>query len=130
MAITYTEKGPGLHLAVRAAGHWLRQENGAWQSSNDVAVQAIIDSYDPMTYTRADPGAGKLKRLQDAFDARTSLFAIADAGTSQTVTGAQFGNFCATAINNYRVKKAALLAATTQAELDAVDLTTGWPANP
>lgn len=130
MAITYIEKGPGLHIAVRAAGHWLRQENGVWISSNDAAVQAMINSFDPMTYTRADPGAGKLKRLQEGFDARTSLFAIADAGAATTVTAAQFGAFCATAINNYRVKKAALLAATTQAELDAVDLTTGWPANP
>lgn len=43
--INYTEKGHGLHEAVRAAGHALRQENNAWTSSNDVAVQAIIDAY-------------------------------------------------------------------------------------
>ncbi len=43
--INYTEKGPGLHKAVREAGHALRQENGTWVSSNDVAVQAIIDGY-------------------------------------------------------------------------------------
>ena len=42
--IQYTEKGYGLHNAIRAAGHWLREENGAWVSSNDEAVQAIIDS--------------------------------------------------------------------------------------
>jgi hypothetical protein len=43
--ITYTEKGAGLHEAIRAAGHFLRQENGTWVSSNDIAVQSIIDAY-------------------------------------------------------------------------------------
>ena len=43
--ITYTEKGSGLHEAIQKAGHWLHQENGEWVSSNDAAVQAIIDAY-------------------------------------------------------------------------------------
>lgn len=45
MAITYTEKGHGLHDAIRAAGFSLRREGDLWVSSDDVAVQAIIDSY-------------------------------------------------------------------------------------
>lgn len=51
--IDYIEKGPGLHAAIRAAGHWLREENGVLVSSNDVAVQAIIDSYDPLPEAKA-----------------------------------------------------------------------------
>lgn len=51
--IQYTEKGVGLHQAIRAAGHWLREENGQWVSSNDAAVQAIIDGYDPAAPARA-----------------------------------------------------------------------------
>ena len=43
--ITYTEKGPGLHAAIRKAGHSLYQENGEWIASDAVAVQAIIDGY-------------------------------------------------------------------------------------
>lgn len=43
--ITYTEKGPGLHNAIRAAGHWLEQRDGVWVSSDDAAVQIIIDGY-------------------------------------------------------------------------------------
>lgn len=43
--IEYAEKGPSLHAAIRAAGHWLREENGTWVSSNDEAVQAIIDGF-------------------------------------------------------------------------------------
>lgn len=45
MAINHTEKGPGLILAVERAGHWLICVDGVWQSSDDDAVQAIIDSY-------------------------------------------------------------------------------------
>ena len=45
MTIYYTEKGAGLHEAIRAAGHWIAQHDGQWVSSNDQAVQAIIDGY-------------------------------------------------------------------------------------
>lgn len=51
MAITYTKnKGYGLILAIQAAGHSLDNHDGKWISSNDKAVQAIINSYDPMPY--------------------------------------------------------------------------------
>jgi hypothetical protein len=43
--IRYTEKGIGLHEAISAAGHWLEQRNGEWVSSDDAAVQQIIDNY-------------------------------------------------------------------------------------
>lgn len=45
MSIQYTERGPGLHTAIAAAGHSLRQVDGVWVSSDDAAVQAIIDAY-------------------------------------------------------------------------------------
>lgn len=43
--INYTEKGIGLHAAISAAGHWLEDRDGVWTSSDDIAVQAIIDGY-------------------------------------------------------------------------------------
>ena len=43
--IAYTEKGSGLHAKITKLGYNLREENGTWVSSDDVAVQAIIDSY-------------------------------------------------------------------------------------
>ena len=43
--IIYTEKGGGLHDAVRLAGQWLTNSPDGWQSSDDAAVQAIIDAY-------------------------------------------------------------------------------------
>jgi hypothetical protein len=43
--IDYVEKGAGLHRAVTDAGHWLEQRDGVWISSDDDAVQRIIDDY-------------------------------------------------------------------------------------
>lgn len=51
--ITYTEKGHGLHAAITNAGHWLIQEDGVWKSSDDAAVQQIIDSFDPLPQVQA-----------------------------------------------------------------------------
>jgi hypothetical protein len=54
MTIKYTEKGFGLHQAIEAAGHWLRDENGVWISDDDKAVQAIIDGYDALVAAKND----------------------------------------------------------------------------
>lgn len=43
--IDYTEKGHGLHHRISALGYQLREENGVFVSSNDAAVQEIIDAY-------------------------------------------------------------------------------------
>lgn len=43
--INYAEKGSGLHDHIRAAGYGLCCVDGTWQSTNDAAVQAIIDGY-------------------------------------------------------------------------------------
>jgi hypothetical protein len=51
--IAYTEKGPGLHAAIAAAGHWLIEQDGVWVSSDDVSVQSIIDSFDPLPEAKA-----------------------------------------------------------------------------
>lgn len=48
--IRYTEKGFGLHEAIAEAGHWLMEVDGVWQSSDDRAVQEIIDTFDPAAY--------------------------------------------------------------------------------
>jgi len=45
--ITYTEKGIGLHDAIAEAGYTLANIDGVWVSNDDVAVQAIIDAYQP-----------------------------------------------------------------------------------
>ena len=65
--IAYTEKGAALHAAIAKAGHYLREENGVWVSSNDVAVQAIIDSYtlDQAKAHKANEVLALAKQLRD-----------------------------------------------------------------
>lgn len=71
MTISYVEKGDGLHPAIRAAGHWLREENGVWVSSDDAAVQVIIDNYvapDPLDaakMAKSTEVSAHAKRLRD-----------------------------------------------------------------
>jgi hypothetical protein len=53
-----------------------------------------------------------------------------DGGTLTTLTGTQVGTFIASCANNYRAKKAAIAAATTVAQVFAIDVTAGYPTNP
>lgn len=43
--IKWTPKGEGLVKAIADAGHWVYVEDGVYITSDDDAVQAIIDSY-------------------------------------------------------------------------------------
>jgi hypothetical protein len=43
--INYIEKGYGLHEEIERQGYTLAQIDGVWVSSNDEAVQLIIDNY-------------------------------------------------------------------------------------
>ena len=52
--INYIEKSPRMHDAIVAAGYWLRQYDRVWVSSDDTAVQAIIDNYDPLPDAKKD----------------------------------------------------------------------------
>jgi hypothetical protein len=65
--IEYAEKGAGLHAAIADAGHWLQQTVGVWISSDDAAVQALIDGYtleQSRAYKKAEITA-HAKRLRD-----------------------------------------------------------------
>ena len=48
MIESYIEKGIYLHNAIEAAGHSLTEVDGIWFSSDDVIVQDIIDTFDPL----------------------------------------------------------------------------------
>jgi hypothetical protein len=53
MSILYTEKGRWLHEAIADAGLTLWRENGVWMTdSNEAAVQAFIDAFDPLPYVK------------------------------------------------------------------------------
>lgn len=67
MAINFVNKGNGLHKAIFDAGHRLAMNNdNVWVSSDDVAVQAIIDAYDPLPYERAQAKLRVMSQIQSA----------------------------------------------------------------
>lgn len=70
MRINYVEKGSALHDAIVKAGFWLRDRNGTWESSDDVAVQAIIDAFDPVAHYQA------VKIAEAKAEAQKRIFAI------------------------------------------------------
>ena len=55
--INYTEKGVWLHEEVSRQGYIISQHGSVWVTSNDVAVQAIIDAFNPLPYAKADAKA-------------------------------------------------------------------------
>ena len=68
MGINYIEKGLGLHAAIAAAGYNLQQINGVWVSTNDAAVQVIIDSYDVLPDVRK----ARIQQIRDESIVRIS----------------------------------------------------------
>ena len=65
--INYIEKGDGLHAKIAKAGFMLREENGDWISSDDAAVQAIIDGYS-LTDAKAHKAAEITAFAKEQFD--------------------------------------------------------------
>ncbi len=136
MAINYIEKGPGLHSSVGAAGHQLSQVDGVWVSSNDVAVQAIIDAYNPLPDLKAKkvdflvaqgmvlvqqvmPGIQTFDQLDLVKEQYLSLLTAARAPTARFQKLIDIYTVGETAINQVK-------AATTQAQVDAVNPV--WPS--
>jgi hypothetical protein len=67
--IKYIEKGIWLHYAIAKAGYSINQKDGVWITSNDKAVQAIINLFDPLLHAQASAkqqvkDASAKKRLQ------------------------------------------------------------------
>jgi hypothetical protein len=62
--INYIEKGRGLSIAIKSAGHRLWHEDRKALSTDDAVVQVIIDNYDPLPLSKTDAK----KRLVDQFN--------------------------------------------------------------
>lgn len=128
MAINYVEKGFGLHEAVAAAGHALWQSDGVWLSSNDQAVQALIDAYDPLPVAQAariatinaECRARLTARFGDALEQGTRWAG----GYGEAERQAQLTGVAST-IDASNVAQNAVLAAVTLADVEAV--TVSWP---
>lgn len=75
--INYTEKGIGLHAEINAAGHWLEQRDGVWISSDDVAVQALIDSY-TLTQAKVEKKREVSAKAREKYDLVTTGVSAAE----------------------------------------------------
>lgn len=102
----------GLHVGdVTAAQSFLSAFSGSatelshWQSKTQTALDALLDNN---------------------FD----LKAFIRAGTASSITAANVGTFLATITNNYRGLRAQIAAATTVAQVQAININAGWPNNP
>ena len=136
MAITYIEKGQGLHDAIRAAGHMLIQQNGVWLSNNDTAVQAIINAYNPLSDQKAarvteikNDGLVRINLLFPAIDSLDEIAFYAEFWTSIAPAARAATVSFQRIINIYTAAKNAITsvnACTTKAQIDAV--TPAWPA--
>ena len=137
MALVYREKGIGLWNAIRAAGHELRSLDGVFSSDDDVAVQAIIDAYDPLPDQKADAISGikatALAKMQTIFPALADIDtvnlvaelwqSIASAARSPTANMTKV-------INVYTAAKGGIAnvnAAATKADIDAAIAAIVWP---
>jgi hypothetical protein len=80
--ILYIEKGANLHKAISNAGYTLYKLDGSWVSSDDTAVQAIIDSYDPLPEAKADA----LQRVKEASVTKRLEFVTQAAGKDAEYT--------------------------------------------
>jgi hypothetical protein len=171
MSIAYSEKGIGLHNAIDAAGYALWCQNGVWMSSNDAAVQAIIDSYigtsDSLAALAAQYAAliaagrnfdGSAFQIDPASQANISAMGALAAAVLANTPGAapwpsgfywlsgsnaqvpmdaptmyafaqNVAAYVSALVLTNAALKAAINAATTQAALNAISLTTGWPGN-
>ena len=62
--ITYNSKRTHIMNEITSQGYSLISINGEWVSSDDVAVQAIIDSFDELTPVKAEAKARIVEQSQ------------------------------------------------------------------
>jgi hypothetical protein len=90
------------------------------------ALSNYVGSAPELSFNKAAMQA----QLDALLDARFDLKAFIRAGTTATITGAQVGTFLATITNNYRSLRSQISAATTVAQVNAININAGWPSNP
>lgn len=135
--IIYTEYGIRLHEFIKESGHSLTEKDGVWISSDDVAVQAIINNYDPLPPAQAD---AKERLGQHASSLVHNIYPFVDAEKSDAIGIYNF----ATDIysgglplpnrlqqlkdirDTYIIKRDEIDALTDWELADAYDVTVGW----
>lgn len=77
-----------------------------------------------------DAKAAAQVALDTLFSANFDIAGFIRGGAATGITGAGIGNFLATITNNYRTLRASIAAAPNVAALNAINIYSGWPANP
>lgn len=98
---------------------------------SDVAtVNAVLASYAGGSAQLAFNKAQKQATLDALFDANFDLAKFIRGGNATGITAANVGSFLATITNNYRTLRASIANAADLTALNAINLNSGWPANP
>lgn len=72
----------------------------------------------------------KQAQLDAILGADVDIIVMVQNGSVTTLTGTQVATFLANSTNNYRSLRAQIAAATTAAQVQAININAGWPANP
>ena len=89
-------------------------------------AHAYVGSAAELAYHKAQTQTA----LDALFDANFDLTKFIRGGTVATITATQVGTFLAQIANNYRALRASIAAATTVAQVNAINPAGGWPTNP
>jgi hypothetical protein len=119
--ITYIEKGVWMHRYIAEQGHWLKARDGVHISDDDVAVQAIIDAFDPLPYAIED----KRKELKKEVALRTVAiygFMDFDGDQDDPTDAIAFYDFASDIYNSIIPAAQDILAPRLQSFKDVVDI--------
>ncbi len=94
--------------------------------SQIIADYAAFQATWPLTWWKSS----RQGDLDTLLDANFDLKAFIRAGMATNVTAAGVGTFLATICNNYRSLRAQISAAVTIADIQSININSGWPANP
>lgn len=98
--------------------------------SDVAAAQAFINRYTGSVEELAFSKARQQTALDEFFNAHFDLAAFIRGGATTGLTGAQVGTFLAAIANNYRTLRVSIASAANVAAVNAVNVSSGWPANP
>ena len=87
--IDLTDKGAGLNDAIISAGHTYGNHDGVAWSSDDVAVQAIHDNYDPVPY-EADKTKSRI--IIEASKRAAEIYPFIDPESEQAIALYEFAS--------------------------------------
>jgi hypothetical protein len=121
---------PGCIVSYTTQGHIAAQAPDGWHVDDATAFQNFVGAYPASPTELAWHKQNKQAALDTLFDANFVLTEFIRNGTVTTVTGANVGAFIAQISNNYRTLRASIAAATTVAQVQAININAGWPSNP